>query len=607
MAKRAIITKIIISLCVIFSCFYYVYAQFLTEDYKKTEIKPKPGLPVHIARNIKAELINEVEGAVKITFSVDPDAKNDFLIGRTTKVPSSAEVALQAATVKVVLAGAEPVAIDSNLPPGQYYYVVLARDKILEKDVSLYPDVNYTSAPIVIKKKIPEVPQKRLPEQITLLYARVVNKTQVLLTWKGVQQPNIVYNVYRATEPLNSPERIKNAKLIGQVQADNESFIDRTITQSGKYFYAVTVRDIEGNEDVQLIPDQSYTANPVSVIIRRDVFVTDIRCDVDEGALKITWNKPDIDVKSFVVYRHTQPIVDAQALAMATKVATVESNKLEYVDKKPVPGSHYFAVLAILEDGSLDTTLKPDSNYTTKPVVIGAPIRLKLIEALEHNGLVKISWSYTGSSGSRYFKLFRSQTAPTTSQDVKDAFLVDVVNVTANEYTDSDIPAGTYYYILVPETYDIDPEFKIIKGINCTAEPVKVTRQATAKVTPVLPEPKKEEFKKPEVEPEKEKPREEVTKEKPQQKLLSTPNVNKIIAATFYKGKYESCIDALTAFVQDANEPEEVAKANLFIGRSYIELKQYKVALKYIMKSDVAKYYPKEAKFWRDFALSRVQ
>jgi hypothetical protein len=88
---------------------------------------------------------------------------------------------------------------------------------------------------------------------------------------------------------------------------------------------------------------------------------------------------------------------------------------------------------------------------------------------------------------------------------------------------------------------------------------------------------------------------------------MPTPHVNKIIASTFYKGKYESCIDALTAFIQNANKPEEIAKANLFIGRSYIELKQYSMALKYIMKSDVAKYYPKEAKFWRDFALSRVQ
>lgn len=605
MAKRAIITKFIISLCVVFSCFYYVYAQFLIEDYKKTEIKPKPGLPSYIARNIKAELISEVEGAVKITFSVDPDATNDFLVGRITQVPSSVDVALQAATVKIVLAGAETVAIDSNLPPGQYYYVVLARDKILERDITLYPDVNYTSAPIVIKKKIPEVPQKRLPEQITLLYARVVNKTQVLLTWKGVQQPNIVYNVYRSTEPLNSPERIKNARLVGQVQADNESFIDRTITQSGKYYYAVTVRDIEGNEDVQLIPDQSYTANPVSVIIRRDVFVTNIRADIDEGTLKITWSKPDIDVRSFVVYRHTQPIVDAQTLALAVKVATVESNKLEYVDKKPVPGTHYFAVLAILDDGSIDTTLKPDSNYTTKPVVIGAPIRLKLIEASENNGIVKITWSYTGSSGSRYFKLFRSTTAPSTLQDINNSFLVDVVNVTANEYTDSDIPAGTYYYTLVPETYDIDPEFRIQKGINCTTEPVKVTRQAAAKVVPVLPE--KEEIKKPESLPEKEEPLEEVKKERPQQKFLPTPKVNRIIAATFYKGKYESCIDALTAFVKNASKPEEIAKANLFIGRSYIEMKQYQMALKYIMKSDVAKYYPKEAKFWRDFALSRVQ
>ncbi len=606
MVKRAIIIKIIISLCVVLSCFYYVYAQFLVDDYKKTEIKPKPGLPAHIARNIKAELISEVEGAVRITFSVDSDSKNDFLLGRTTQLPSSPEIALQAATVRVVLAGADPVAIDSNLPPGQYYYVVLARDKILEKDISLYPDVNYTSAPIVIKKKIPEAPQKRLPEQITLLYARVVNKTQVLLTWKGVQQPNIVYNVYRSTEPLNSPERIKNAKLVGQVQADNESFIDRTITQSGKYYYAVTVRDIEGNEDVQLIPDQSYTVSPVSVILRRDVFVTNISAEIDEGALKLRWSKPDVDVRSFVIYRHAQPIVDAQTLALAVKVATVESPKLEYVDKKPLPGTYYFAVLAILEDGSLDTTLKPDSNYTTKPVVIGAPIRLKLIEAAEKNGLVKISWAYSGSSGSQYFKLFRSTAMPSTPQDLNDAFLVDVVNVTTSEYTDSDIPAGTYYYTLVPETYDIDPEFKIIKGINCTSEPVKVTRQVTAKVSPVLPE--KEEIKKPEKRaPEEEKPMEELKKEKPEQKFLPTLNVNRIIATTFYKGKYESCIEALSEFVQSAHHPEEIAKANLFIGRSYIELKQYRQALKYIMKGDVAKYYPKEVKFWREFALSKVQ
>lgn len=605
MAKRAIITKIIISICVVFSCFYYVYAQFLMDDYKKTEIKPKPGLPTYLARNIKAEIIDGVQGAVKITFSVDPNAKNDFLVGRTTQLPSSAEVALQAATVKVVLAGAETVAIDSNLPPGQYYYVVLARDKILEKDISLYPDVNYTSAPIVIKKKLLEIPQKRLPEQITLLHARVVNKTQVLITWKGVQQPNIVYNVYRAAEPLNSPERIKNAKLIGQVQADNESFIDRTITQSGKYYYAVTVRDIEGNEDIQLIPDQSYTANPVSVIIRRDVFATNILANIEEGKLKITWGKPDVDVRSFVVYRHTQPIVDAQTLALAVKVATVESNKLEYVEKKPIPGTHYFAVLAILKDGSIDTTLKPDSNYTTKPIVIGAPIRLKLIEAFEQNGLVKISWSYTGSSGSRYFKLFRSSTPPSTSQDINNAFLVDVVNVTANEYTDSDIPAGTYYYTLVPETYDIDPEFKIDKGINTTAEPVKVIRQVAAKVTPALPE--KEEIKKPETLHENEEPMEEVKKEKPQKTSLPTHHINRIIAATFYKGKYQACINMLIAFVQNANKPEEIAKANLFIGRSYIELKQYRMALKYIMKSDVAKHYPNETKFWRDFALSRVQ
>ena len=579
---------------------FIVYAQFFIDD-NNTNIKTSPGLPAYVARSIKAELIDGVEGAVRIVFSVDPHSKCDFLLGRTTRIPSSPEVALQATTIKVVLAGAEPVAIDSNLPPGQYYYVVLARDKIVEKDIELYPDVNYTSAPIVIKKKIPELPAKRLYDHVTLLYARVVNKTQVLLTWKGIQQPNIVYNIYRATEPLNSPKKIKNARLVGEIQSDVESYIDRTISQTGKYYYAVTVKDMEGNEDIQLIPDQSYTSAPVSVILRRDVFVTGIKATLDNDYLKVSWNKPDIDVKNFVIYRHTEPITDAQDLALATKVATVDAKRSHYIDTNPISGTYFFAVLAILEDGSIDTTLKPDMNYTTVPITIGHPISLKLLEAIEQNGLVKISWAYTGSSGNRYFKLFRLRNAPFSVQDLNNAYLVDVINITNNEYIDSNIPAGSYYYTLVPETYD--DELKIIKGVNCTAEPVKVTKMAKAPLKLQVPE--KEKTGKPEL------PKSQKEEAKPyqleKQKLSATADINKIIAITFYKGKYETCIDTLSKYSEQSNNSIEIAKANLYIGRSYIELKQYKKALHYLMKKDVATYFPEDAKFWRDFAIARSQ
>ncbi|HOR94822.1 MAG TPA: hypothetical protein PLZ38_12685 [Spirochaetota bacterium] len=579
---------------------FIVYAQFFIDD-NNTDIKTSPGLPAYVARSIKAELIDGVEGAVRIVFSVDPNSKCDFLLGRTTRVPSTPEVALQATTVKVILAGAEPVAIDSNLPPGQYYYVVLARDKIIERDIVLYPDVNYTSAPIVIKKRIPQLPAKRLYDHVTLLYARIVNKTQVLLTWKGIQQPNIVYNVYRATEPLNSPEKIKNARLIGEIQSNEESFIDRTIAQTGKYYYAVTVKDMEGNEDIQLIPDQSYTSAPVSVIFRRDVFVTGIKATLDNDYLKVSWNKPDIDVKNFVIYRHTEPITDAQDLALATKVATVDAKRTQYIDTNPISGTYYFAVLAILEDGSIDTTLRPDMNYTTVPIMIGHPISLKLLEAIEQNGLVKISWAYTGSSGNRYFKLFRLRNAPFSVQDLNNAYLVDVINITNNEYIDSNIPAGSYYYALVPETYD--NELKIIKGVNCTAESVKVTKMAKAQLD--LQDPEKEKTGKSEL-PESQK-EEARSYQLEKQKLSATADINKIIAITFYKGKYETCIDTLSKYSEQSKNSIEIAKANLYIGRSYIELKQYKKALHYLMKKDVATYFPEDTQFWRDFAIARSQ
>ena len=82
---------------------FIVYAQFFIDD-NNTNIKTSPGLPDYLARSIKAELIEGVEGAVRIVFSVDPNSKCDFLLGRTTRVPSTPEVALQATTVKVVLA-----------------------------------------------------------------------------------------------------------------------------------------------------------------------------------------------------------------------------------------------------------------------------------------------------------------------------------------------------------------------------------------------------------------------------------------------------------------------------------------------------------------------
>ncbi|HOE20199.1 MAG TPA: hypothetical protein PKJ69_04465, partial [Spirochaetota bacterium] len=46
---------------------FIVYAQFFIDD-NNTNIKTATGLPDYVARSIKAELIDDVEGAVRIVF-----------------------------------------------------------------------------------------------------------------------------------------------------------------------------------------------------------------------------------------------------------------------------------------------------------------------------------------------------------------------------------------------------------------------------------------------------------------------------------------------------------------------------------------------------------
>lgn len=566
-----------------------VTVSFLNAQQTSTNVNVL--LPPYIARNIKAEPISGVKGAVRITFTTDINSKNDFMVGRSTVLPSDSDVALKAETVKIIYAGSQTTVIDSNLPPGKYYYVVLARDKILENDIELYPDVNYTSSPVVLPEKIVQSPVKSLSSQVTLLYARVVNKSQVLLTWKGVNDNNVVYSIYRGIEPLNSPQKLMNAVMLTQVSGNMESFIDRTITQSGKYYYAVTVKDIQGNENMNLIPDQNYLINPVNVVLSQEVFVKNISVYSDDSSVTIRWSKPDVTIQHFNIYRFSQPIENAQALALSLKIGKVDSSKTEYIDENLKPGKYYYAVLATLENGIIDTTLKANDNYTNTPVVISEPVQIKFIKATEKNGLVTISWDFTGSADKKYFNLYRISEFPNSTRDILDkGFLVDMVDIEKKEYIDSNIPPGSYYYAIVPENIGYNSKFNIIKGINCTETKVRIDKQVS--ITPDTIE----------KDTQKEKKYKDDISQKPTQLYLHA-----IISDTFYRGKYELCITMLGKYIKNSNDARDIAMANLFIGRSYIELKQYSHSLKYLMKSDIDKYYPKEAKFWRNFALSRVQ
>jgi len=581
-------------------------AQFLLDNAEEPVIQPKnekkpKGLPSYVARNIRASSIPDVEGAIKISWDIHPDSSNAFIVGRTTALPNTKEKALSAKSIKLIPAGAEPVVIDSNLPPGQYYYVVLARDKVQSDDIELYPDVNYTGEPVLIERKYGKKQVQAYPEQVTLIHARVINKTQVLLTWKGLNRDNIVYNIYRDTKPINTPQSIKNEKKVASVQGSMESYIDRGINGTGNYYYAITTSDMTGNEDLQLIPDQSYLTTGVYVVVKSDVTVKNIETRVqDNGTVQVTWNKAGVKAQEFLLYRYEEPIQNAERLALSDSLGAVDGKYNEYSDKNPPSGQHYYAVLTKLADGSIDTTLNSGQNYTVTPVKLGKPIEITRIDASQKKNGVSITWQYRGSSRSKYFKLYRTDKIPSSSMEIKDTYLVDIVNVTEGTYLDTGITPGDYYYAIVPEDFESDPDFTLVKGVNITTKPVNIEKT----VKKVEPEKKRETRKR--VRPEEKEPERIIPVPDKEFKTV-TRDLDNIIHSTFDKGYYRAAIKSLQKVLDVSDNEYEVAKAKLFTGRSYIELKQYRKGLDYLVQNDVVEYFPEDARFWRDYAIQRVR
>ncbi len=550
-----------------------------TAEKKEAPAKTGKSLPSFIARNVKASALPNVRGAVRITWDTAPESDDSFIVGRTTEVPYSSDKAISAVSIKLVEPGAERVAIDSNLPPGQYYYVVLAKEKVMDKDVELYPNVNYTSAPVIIEREAPQAMVKTLPEKVTLIYAMIVNKNRVLLTWKGAQSPGLKYTIYRGTESLKTPDRIKNAEKIALVDPPKESFVDKGITRTGTYYYAITTKDSSGSEDLQLIPDQSYTATGVFVALQAQSLVSNLKAELtDDNSVRLKWDGAQTAGEGqFLIYRDVQPITSPERIALSDKIGSVAIDKTTYVDAGLAKGSYYYAVLGKLSDGTVDTTLARDVNYTSRPVVIGGRLQITSIRASLREGGVRIDWAYRGKHGPKDYKLIRTQSSIQSPGEVGDADTIGTVNILTGHHIDRNPPAGGYYYALIPADRGLWESYRLSAGVNITA------RIAVA-----------EEERK-------------VQAERIEEPQAPPSNIDAILRATFFQGRYDLAIMSLRRALAATADARDAAKARLFIGRSYIEKREFRRALDYILTREVRRHFPREADFWSRYAISQIK
>ena len=554
------------------------------------------GLAPHIASLITAENLPGVDSSIKISWKVNSKFKGKFIVGRAKAPINSPEKAFRSESIKIVASDMPSFAIDSGLKPGNYFYVVLAESSIKKGTLELYGDVNYTTLPITIEdSKI-----KKIVRQVTGVNCKVVDSSIVKISWDLLQKKGIIYTIYRGRELLNSVEKLKNANKISMV-VDKHNYIDYGKNLKGKFYYAVTSKKLYGKENLSLIANQNYITKHIYLGEKPISIVSKIESLHKGKDIVVKWNPVvGYKVKGYAVYRLSREISNSRLLSLSEHLGSLESTTLTYVDRSVKPGIYYYAVLAKLSDGSVNLSLQGGSNYTLLPVVIKNDYKLYSLRAFVNyaNKKITVKWRYKGDSGEKIFRLYFSKEKLEGENIVDEKKFIREVNILDGEYRFSFYKDGNYYFYMIP---DIPGKQKFLfrKGENITLNSLSTKFKKKSKKIYVRKKSKTIILKK----------KDKVVRKKysRKKKIYIKLNVDMIINETYFDKNYLQAIKELVVVIESSNNKREVAKAKLFIARSYIAMNKYNRAMNYLVQNDVNKYYLSESQFWRDYVIVRVK
>ncbi len=606
-----------------------VYTQFIEDDDIEINIEKKKnkentnsgakGLPEYMAFGIKAEKAKDVKNSAVISFSADPLYLKDFVVGRSNEMIDSKDRVLTAMTVKEVFGRDKNVVVDLDLKPGKYYYVVMAKEKLLSRNVDLFKDVNYTTIPVIIESD----PRDRFIENVTMLQCEKAGEGKIALKWKKLDITGILYTIYRSRGVIDTAEKLAASEKAGVV-VDKDTFLDAEAVFKGSYYYAVTVKEINAKENIMLKQGQNYTLTPILIEDNIKAIVSNLVIKTDHLSVVLEWipaiPKTGLTVTEYVIYRSSQEIINTAVLSSSVPAGSVKADRNTYRDTDLRPGKYFYAVLAKLSDGMIDQALKKGQNYSFVPVEIREPYSIANIKAVWNGGKVVLSWNYTGFSGDLNFRLFRSPNMITALSELDKKWIYKTVDISEKRFVDDKPFGGEYYYGLIPNEKYTDPAMIFLAGVNITSEPVS---------TPVIPVPDDKSGQsnlidsgdKKDNKIEKDIDGFEVIdsgnrkspdgNKKPADEsrmpIESLSGVDQIIQKYFINGYYKTTIKQLQNITFKTDNLSDMAKAKLFIARSHIELKEFDKALDYLIQDNVKKYFPKESEFWKEYVLLRIK
>lgn len=529
--------------------------------------------PEHIAFNIKAERIPLSGNAIKVTWEMNRNFSGDFVVGRSESPFNSIEDILKAKLVGISNPSLEGMITDKNLQQGkEYYYAVIAKEKLLKREIELFKNVNITSTPVSLHAE---------PDMVKSI--RVDTRTQgIRIRWDAGSSKNVKYNIYRSRSPINSNSELTVSSKLATVS--DSVYTDTTVPEFGAFFYAVSVTDKNDIEYFTPVPNQNFTTS--GIFIKEKSISTPLNVAAFagiEGTIIIKWEKAatvsDKELTGYEIYRSNEIINSFFKLKDSRLITITDRETTTFTDKLSDGGDFYYAVLPRYSDGTVDINFDTGLIFTRIPVSIKKPYRITGIKGERSNGKVLITWEYTGNEGMQILKVIRTAQVPASTSSA-ERMIIGSVNITTGRYLADDPGGNDYHYGLISDM--AEQEFVI--GLNITSRIPALSRKTDiSSIEDEAPGPE--------------------SKKSP----VPESSLNRIIRVYFYSGRYDLASKELNKFIDSTDNNSDKVLARLFLAKSFIEMKDYSRAILILSSSDVKNAYPDESRFWIEFAMLRLQ
>ncbi len=577
--------------------FYYVILSKNKITEKKIELYPNDNYitnPVIITKkaadvtllplveNIKVTVVKE--GSAAVTWTPLKLENVIYTIYRSTEQLSSIEKFEKAEKAGVVK-DADSFYDSQVDKSGKYFYAVTTSDTVRNENKKLIPDSSFTTQSVNINV------EKRT--SVADIKLSTLKSNEIRIAWTGIPNFEGEYLVYRNESVINTVEKLNKSYLAERVDSILAFYIDKNAVQ-GANFYAVIAKDKKGTINKELIANQNYNVEgfEIGTPIRLRMIQSKINPD---KKTEIIWQySGDQGNKQFRLYR-SEKITDVKnEIKNFFLVDNVDVSKGVYIDTVPADGTFYYYLVPPDFELQSDFVLARGVNYTAQPVIFNLekkdPLKLRLLSAKKSEAdKVLLTWKFSGKDSATAYVLYRSEKILSSISAIDSAFMVDEVDFQSAQYSDEAVPAGQYYYALIPADYKNAAGFKMLKGINYTTVAVKITqpKSITEKTETGV-----------EIEPE--------IKIPLKAEIVIPKDLNEILKKYFYQNKYDDSIVYLKQYILNSSDPSNNAAARFYIGRSYAAKGSYSEALKYFLSSDVKEYMPEDSKFWQNYCFTKL-